>query len=535
MGEPDIDRGGDNRRMLIMASVVVVVSLIVLAIFFRSCSPLQPQGDGYTSIYSNLDLRDAANVVTVLKALKIPYKIKNDGKTIAVPREKADDARLGLAEKNLPSGGSVGWEIFDQSKLGATDFDRQVQFMRALSGELSRTISRIEAVEDARVQIVIPKTELFTVTTAPVTASVLMQLKPGRRLSREQVNGIVRLVASSVENLRPENVIIVDIYGNILNASAIGGTDNSVNPQNLPGAEQSFIPEQQTKEAVEVAPTKEAVQPPKVAPVTLVATPAAVSAPATKEESVIPVPEKKLFLPEEKELSKLKVKEEIEGRLSSKIQKMVNRFYPPNSILVKVNVELGEQAVKAKAVKTPKAAKRLSKHAKLMKKAKVIAAAPKKKGQVVVKKMTVIILVDNRFNLSKQLKKTTFETVSSAVSYKSGRDRIILRQVPFTVAISMPVSAPVRGVPMKLLKLLMASKYVQASGAGALLLLLVIVIVMRMAGRRRPIDQVTVERGEQIPVEDRSSAIEQIRIAVMRTPEKVVDLLKAWLGNERGQ
>jgi flagellar M-ring protein FliF len=167
-----------------------------------------------------LDLKDAALVITRLKDLKIPYQIKDNGHAIAVPKAKADEARLGLAAKNLPGGGTVGWEIFDQSKLGATDFDRRIQFVRAISGELARTINRINVIEDARVQIVIPETKLFEVSTAPVTASVLLKMKAGESLTRNQVNWIVRLVAGSVENLKPQNVTIIDTNGNILSGTA---------------------------------------------------------------------------------------------------------------------------------------------------------------------------------------------------------------------------------------------------------------------------------------------------------------------------
>lgn len=284
-----------SRMIVIAATVVTVVFFTFILLGVRSCSltgdnsPNAPKVklSSDVVIYSNLDLKDSAMVIAQLKALRIPYQIKDEGRSIAVPRGRADEARLGLAEKNLPAGGEVGWEIFDQTKLGATDFDRRIQFIRAISGELSRTISRISAVDDARVQIVIPQTQLFQATVAPVTASVLLKLKEGETLTPAQVNGIVYLVANSVENLKPANVTIVDIDGNILSGAAV------------------------------TVPKK-----------------AEVMAPAPEEE------EKPVVLPNESEKAALDVqaKLQLEDELTSKVQSLLNRMYPINAVIARVTV-----------------------------------------------------------------------------------------------------------------------------------------------------------------------------------------------------
>lgn len=207
--------GFDIRRILLIAGVVAVVAISILVFLFRGCAPTTSQKPGYTIIYSNLELKDAANAIARLKELAIPYEIRDEGRAIAVSKDKSDQARLGLAEKNLPAGGVVGWEIFNEARLGATDFDRRIQLIRAISGELSRTIRRIEGVEDAWVQVVIPETKLFAATVSPVTASVMLRLHPGFGLASEKINGIVHLVSSSVENLQPENVTVIDDSGRI--------------------------------------------------------------------------------------------------------------------------------------------------------------------------------------------------------------------------------------------------------------------------------------------------------------------------------
>ncbi|MFH1361189.1 MAG: flagellar basal-body MS-ring/collar protein FliF, partial [bacterium] len=211
--------GFDFRRILLVAGIVVIILVTLGVLFIRGCASSSRSVKGYSVIYSNLNLKDAANAIARLKELAIPYEIRDEGQAIAVPKDKADQARLGLAEKNLPAGGVVGWEIFDESKLGATDFDRRIQLIRAISGELSRTIQRIQAVEDARVQIVLPETRLFAETVAPVTASVMLRLRPGGELTAAKINGIVHLVASSVENLQTENVTVIDNTGRILTAN----------------------------------------------------------------------------------------------------------------------------------------------------------------------------------------------------------------------------------------------------------------------------------------------------------------------------
>src|SRR3989339_1279139 len=250
--------GFDLRRMLLVGGVVLVVIFSALFLFIRGCS----SGDfnrnpGYSVIYSNLDLKDAANVIARLKELNIPYEIREQGRAIAVPKEKSDSARLGLAEKNLPQGGVVGWEIFDESKLGATDFDRRIQLIRAISGELARTVRRIEGIEDARVQVVIPETKLFAPTASPVTASVMLRLRPMFELSPNKIKGIVYLVASSVENLQPENVTVVDESGKILSS-------NSKEPEEIQKPLAPIpVPNEQPKEVIleKMPQTSEAVVP----------------------------------------------------------------------------------------------------------------------------------------------------------------------------------------------------------------------------------------------------------------------------------
>ncbi len=172
----------------------------------------------YEVLYSHLEEKDAAEVATELKKENIPYRVssKDNFVMVLVPSEKVYDTRLTLAGQGLPRGSGVGYEIFDQPKWGTTDFTQKVNYKRALEGELQRTIGNLQQIQTARVSIVIPEPELFTEKEKPTTASVVLDMKSDAILKKEQVRGIVHLVAASVEGLKPENVEVIDSKGNIL-------------------------------------------------------------------------------------------------------------------------------------------------------------------------------------------------------------------------------------------------------------------------------------------------------------------------------
>lgn len=170
-------------------------------------------------LYSNLTPEDAGEMVSKLKEQKIPYQIAGNGKTLLVPKEMIYETRLSLANEGLPQGSGVGFEIFDNTTLGMTEFVQNVNYQRALQGELSRTINGFDEVESSRVHIVMPSKSLFIEDEEPPTASVVLKLRRGRRLTEEQIKGIVHLVSASVSQLDPENVTIVDNYGKTLAGS----------------------------------------------------------------------------------------------------------------------------------------------------------------------------------------------------------------------------------------------------------------------------------------------------------------------------
>ncbi|UCD77014.1 MAG: flagellar M-ring protein FliF [Desulfobacterales bacterium] len=170
----------------------------------------------FQPVFAQLDPEDAGIILTRLKEQKIEYRLASNGTTILIPQEHIYEIRMQMASEGLPRGSGIGFEIFNDTKLGMTEFAQNVNYQRALQGELSRTINRIGEIESSRVHIVLPEKSLFVEEEEPATASVVLKLRPGKWLNQSQINGIVHLVSSSVARLKPENVTVVDQSGKLL-------------------------------------------------------------------------------------------------------------------------------------------------------------------------------------------------------------------------------------------------------------------------------------------------------------------------------
>ncbi|MBU1651009.1 flagellar M-ring protein FliF, partial [bacterium] len=196
---------------LVTFTVLTVLAIGALMIFVN-----QPQ---YTILYSDLSPNDASAVRDQLQDAKITYQLRDGGNTILVPKDQVYDLRLQLAAEGIPGQVGAGYEIFDRTNLGMSDFVQKLNYRRALEGELARTIANIAEVEQARVHVVIPEAALFREDEKETTASVVLKMKSRARLQEGQVKGISVLISSAVEGLEPENVTILDSYGNLLSSS----------------------------------------------------------------------------------------------------------------------------------------------------------------------------------------------------------------------------------------------------------------------------------------------------------------------------
>ncbi len=214
-----------SRKIILVSACVFCLAVILFLVVWAGRVPYRP-------LYTNLNPDDAAAILSQLKAQKIPYKLTDSGTTILIPQDKVYETRLALASKGLPQGGGIGFEIFDQSKLGVTEFVQKINYVRALQGELARTINQLSEVSRCRVHISLPEKSLFVEQQKPAKASVVLKLKPGMRLNQNQIRGIAYLVASSVEGLSPENVTIIDEKGSILTTKMEGNGAEAVSSNN---------------------------------------------------------------------------------------------------------------------------------------------------------------------------------------------------------------------------------------------------------------------------------------------------------------
>lgn len=168
----------------------------------------------YNTLYANLSSEDASQIVTKLKEQRVPFQLEGGGSTIKIPKEKVYETRLDLAGQGLPKGGGAGFEIFDKTDFGATEFVQNLNYQRAIQGELARTIKEFEEVEDARVMIVMPRDSVFIEDKKAPSASIMLKLK--KDLEKEKINAVVYLVSSSIPDLAPEMVTVVDTTGKVL-------------------------------------------------------------------------------------------------------------------------------------------------------------------------------------------------------------------------------------------------------------------------------------------------------------------------------
>jgi flagellar M-ring protein FliF len=209
-------------KRVALIGVTTAVLALVLAVSFVGSR------ETYGYLFTELNAEDAQAIAAKLKELKIPYRIEAGGSAIQVPEERVHELRLELAGQGLPRGGGVGFELFDKSHLGATEFEQRIQHRRALEGELSRTIGNIAAVHSARVHLVLPERSVFALHKDTASASVVLRLRPGRNFGKAEIAGVVHLVASAVPGLTEDRVSVVSADGLTLHRPRTDGPSGVV-------------------------------------------------------------------------------------------------------------------------------------------------------------------------------------------------------------------------------------------------------------------------------------------------------------------
>ncbi len=216
----------DGRKKTTLALGILALVGVLLASVFMGRSP------DWRVLYANLSDKDGGSVLAQLSQMNIPYKHAEGGAAILVPADKVHDTRLRLASQGLPKGSIGGFETLDTTRLGMTQFQERLTFQRGLEGELTRSITSLQSVADARIHLALPNQNGFFREQQKPSASVLLTLHPGRSLDRTQVAGIVHLVASSVPEMDVKAVSVVDQHGTLL-SQAPDGADNSIDAKQL--------------------------------------------------------------------------------------------------------------------------------------------------------------------------------------------------------------------------------------------------------------------------------------------------------------
>ncbi|WP_212793386.1 flagellar basal-body MS-ring/collar protein FliF [Helicobacter pylori] len=200
-----------KQKIALIAAGVLITALLVFLLLYPFKEKDYTQG-GYGVLFERLDSSDNALILQHLQQNQIPYKVSRDD-TILIPKDKVYEERITLASQGIPKTSKVGFEIFDTKDFGATDFDQNIKLIRAIEGELSRTIESLNPILKANVHIAIPKDSVFVAKEVPPSASVMLKLKPDMKLSPTQILGIKNLIAAAVPKLTTENVKIVNENG----------------------------------------------------------------------------------------------------------------------------------------------------------------------------------------------------------------------------------------------------------------------------------------------------------------------------------
>ena len=199
-----------RQRIVALISILLVVGFIVFLLLFRAKDSMI--GSGYSVLFDKTSASDSALIIQQLNKTAVPYKVLNEG-AIAVPSSMVYEQRIAIAALGIPKDSKVGFEIFNKNEFGATDFEQKIKYLRALEGELARTIEGLKPIERANVHVAIPKDTVFVQHKSPVTASVILNINRGNELSQKQILGIKNLVAASIVNLAASDVSIVNQDG----------------------------------------------------------------------------------------------------------------------------------------------------------------------------------------------------------------------------------------------------------------------------------------------------------------------------------
>jgi flagellar M-ring protein FliF len=235
---PDVVRPERKNLMALvqewpLSRKIATAAVLLIALVLSVILVIQARTADQQLLYANLSMNDAGAVTNWLNDQKIEYSLRHEGKDIWVAADKLYQTRLELAANGLPAGGGIGFEVFDKQSFALSDYVQKVNYTRALQGELARTITSLAPVESTRVHLALPEKRLLKSQQKNATASVIVTLKPGQNLDKQQVQGILHLVAGSVTDLDPANVKVIDANGVVLEGQKQGSDESLVSLDTL--------------------------------------------------------------------------------------------------------------------------------------------------------------------------------------------------------------------------------------------------------------------------------------------------------------
>jgi flagellar M-ring protein FliF len=442
---------------------LIVLTVPVFLILAAAGSYLFKQGY-YSPLFTNLSPQDGAAVIRELEAEKIPFQLRGDGSVIAVPRQIVYEARLKLAGKGIPAGGGVGFEIFEKTSFGMSEFTQQVNYLRALQGELARTINVLGAVQSSRVHLALPSRSSFLGEEEKPSASVVIELRPGFHLTTEQVDGVIHLISTSVPKLVPERVTVLDTSGRALRGQPAAGAGAANESESLHQMKVRF--EQEMERRIETM--------------------------------LDPI------------LGPGRVVVRVNSQMSFQETQMMREQFDPNNQVVKSQQQLLDDAPaksSAKAAGVPGVQSNIPSGETANQKEK--ESAPKRSGQMVsyevgkttsriseprgqITRTSVAVLVDGKYENGAYAPRAPEEIeqikgiVMRAMGYDAGRgDQVEVANIPFKAEPAPTIST----LPIASLPPWTTSPKGIGVAAGAALLGLFLFAVLRRGGKRRPYTQ----------------------------------------------
>jgi flagellar M-ring protein FliF len=507
---------GEQLRTLPMKKILALLVVIALVITAGILLMTWSQKADQQLLFANLSEEDAGAIIQKLNEQKIPYTTTGGG--IMVPSDKVYEVRLQLASQGLPQGGGVGFELFDKTSFTMSDFVQKLNYRRALQGELSRTIRSLAEVEECRVHLAIPEKTLFMQKDEKPKASVLLKLRPGRRLSQSQVQGIVHLVSSSIEGLDANDVTVVNNDGDMLTAAV---DENFVETGGQFEYQRNYEHDVETKVISMLEPV----------------------------------------------VGKGKVKVRVAANFDFTKTEKTEEKYDPDSQVARSEQKNTEKSTGGTSGGVPGIASNLPGRQQTAAALPGNPAVSEKKSETInyeltktishvisptgeIKKLSAVVLVDGTYAAAKGSKETKYvprtedevkqfeDMVKNAVGFNADRgDQIKVVNLPFEVTPQEDmVDTP---VPSRVMPTVMtASKYFVPFVGVMLLFLFVVKPLMKTLTESAPLalpqpqlslTQAVGERQRAIPDQERSSSREQLVDWAKKNPKDASNLIKGWL------